>query len=568
MPGEQRTFQETTAASGGSFSGQYLWSNTANWTTGVVPTNGDSVVNPTVGYDDIAALTLGSLTQAGGGLTAVVGSSLDVGTVTGGGYLIADAYDAGAPVSVTIGTIDSSGGRYFAAGTGAVLVDQSTTDLGEDFEAYYGGRVEIAATPASTSTLDYTAAPGTFALEDPGATDAVAVDNLGAGDVLELPGTSVSSVSFGTSSLTVTTSAGSYAFTNVSYASGAAINSYVASYDASTGLEAVTFAVCFCKGTLIRTPSGEIPVEHLAIGDTVVTWRGDHRPIIWIGVGQVLSTRGRRTAATPVIVRKGALADNVPHADLRVTKGHSFFIDGALIPVEFLVNHRSILWDDRAQEVSVYHVELLSHDILIANSAPAESYRDDGNRWLFQNANNAWDKQPQAPCALVLTGGAFVDRVWRRLLNRSGPRPGQVLTDDADLHLLVDGRRLDHTRRDGSSYTFCLPAAAGRKVVHIVSRAAAPDELGLARDPRVLGIALRNMIVLADVRHRIVEAADDRLIEGFHGHEPELDIRWTNGDAALPAALFDGFDGRVDLMLQVGCTTRYIATAERVAIAA
>jgi len=251
-----------------------------------------------------------------------------------------------------------------------------------------------------------------------------------------------------------------------------------------------------------------------------------------------------------------------------VTKGHSFFIDGALIPVEFLVNHRSILWDDRAQEVSVYHVELSSHDILIANSAPAESYRDDGNRWLFQNANNAWDKQPQAPCALVLTGGAFVDRVWRRLLNRSGPRPGQVLTDDADLHLLVDGRRLDHTRRDGSSYTFCLPAAAGRKVVHIVSRAAAPDELGLARDPRVLGIALRNMIVLADVRHRIVEAADDRLIEGFHGHEPELDIRWTNGDAALPAALFDGFDGRVDLMLQVGCTTRYIATAERVAIAA
>ena len=28
-----------------------------------------------------------------------------------------------------------------------------------------------------------------------------------------------------------------------------------------------------------------------------------------------------------------------------------FYIDGVLIPVEFLVNHRSILWDDRAQEV-------------------------------------------------------------------------------------------------------------------------------------------------------------------------------------------------------------------------
>jgi hypothetical protein len=154
------------------------------------------------------------------------------------------------------------------------------------------------------------------------------------------------------------------------------------------------------------------------------------------------------------------------------------------------------------------------------------------------------------------------------LLDRSGPRPGLVLTDDADLHLLVDGQRLEHTRRDGSIYTFCLPEAALREVVHIVSRAAAPDELGLARDPRVLGIALRNMIVLAGARHRIMQAADDRLVEGFHGHEPELDIRWTDGDASLPAALFDGFDGRVDLMLQVEGFTRYIASAEQAAIAA
>ena len=98
-----------------------------------------------------------------------------------------------------------------------------------------------------------------------------------------------------------------------------------------------------------------------------------------------------------MIVRKGALADNVPHHDLRVTKGHSLYIDGVLIPVEFLVNHRSILWDDRAQEVTLYHVELATHDVLLANGAPAESYRDDGNRWLFQNANSGWDLPRRSP---------------------------------------------------------------------------------------------------------------------------------------------------------------------------
>ncbi len=136
----------------------------------------------------------------------------------------------------------------------------------------------------------------------------------------------------------------------------------------------------------------------------MLTQRGAARRIVWIGIGRVLATRGQRSAATPVIVRKGALAENVPHRDLRVTKGHAFHIDGVLIPVEFLVNHRSILWDDRAQEVALYHIELGSHDVLLANGAPAESYRDDGNRWLFQNANSGWNLPPQTPCAPVLTG--------------------------------------------------------------------------------------------------------------------------------------------------------------------
>ena len=184
-------------------------------------------------------------------------------------------------------------------------------------------------------------------------------------------------------------------------------------------------------------------MERLAVGDLVLTRSGVARPIVWIGIGRVLATRGRRTAATPVIVRKGAFADNVPTQDLRVTKGHSFYLNGVLIPVEELINHRTILWDDRAQEVALYHVELESHDVLLANGAAAESYRDDGNRWLFRNANTGWNAPPKPPCAPVLTGGARVDAMWRQLLQRAGPRRGSPLTDDPDLHLLVDGNRID-----------------------------------------------------------------------------------------------------------------------------
>jgi hypothetical protein len=170
--------------------------------------------------------------------------------------------------------------------------------------------------------------------------------------------------------------------------------------------------LCFLRGTQILTPAGEVPVERLAAGDAVMTLSGRARRVVWIGQGRVLATRGRRNAATPVIVRKGALAENVPSRDLRVTKAHGLYIDGVLIPVEFLVNHRSIVWNDHAQEVALYHIELESHDILLADGAPAESYRDDGNRWLFQNTNSGWHLPPQEPCAAVLTGGPVVDAVW------------------------------------------------------------------------------------------------------------------------------------------------------------
>ena len=123
------------------------------------------------------------------------------------------------------------------------------------------------------------------------------------------------------------------------------------------------YVPCFLPGTFILTDQGEVPVEKLQLGDRIATLSGTTRRLSWIGRGRTLATRGRRNAATPVIVQKGALADNVPHHDLHITKGHALFLDGVLIPAEFLVNHRSILWDDRAQEVTVFHLELDTHDV-------------------------------------------------------------------------------------------------------------------------------------------------------------------------------------------------------------
>jgi hypothetical protein len=254
-------------------------------------------------------------------------------------------------------------------------------------------------------------------------------------------------------------------------------------------------------------------------------------------------------------VRTGALAHNVPDRDLHVTKGHSLLFDGVLIPVEFLVNHRSILWDDHAQEVPLWHIELDTHDVLVANGAPAESYRDDGNRWLFQNANTGWHLPPKEPCAPVLTGGPVVDAIWRRLLERSGPRPPQPLTEDPDLHLLVDGKRIDAVASHRGLFMFRL----GRRGedVRVASRDGVPEQLGFARDPRSLGVALRRIEISHGRKLTSIDARDERLRDGFHGYEPDGDLRWTNGDALIPDAAFAGVTGAMVVGLHVAGTTIY-----------
>jgi antigen 43 len=314
--------------------------------------------------------------------------------------------------------------------------------------------------------------------------------------------------------------------------------------------------ICFCRGTMIDTPQGQVAVENLAVGARVTTL-GYHntRIITWIGKGKVLATSGQRSAATPVIVRKGALADNVPNQDLHLTKGHSLFIDGVLIPVEFLVNHKTIVWDDLAQEVEIYHVELDQHDVLLANGAPAESYRDDGNRWLFQNANSGWDLPPQAPYAPVLTGGPVVDEVWHQLLDRAGPTELASLIHDADLHLIVDGMRVDARERTDVAHVFRLPFQP--KSVIIGSRAAAPAELGFARDPRCLGAALQRVTIQQGAKFMLINADDERLTAGFHDYEPVENIRWTDGYAELPIQAFARFDEGAEVAVHLGGSTWY-----------
>jgi hypothetical protein len=139
------------------------------------------------------------------------------------------------------------------------------------------------------------------------------------------------------------------------------------------------------------------------------------------------------------------------------------------------------------------------------------------------------------------------------------------LTDDPDLHLMVDGQRIDVASQNGEFHVFAL---AGRPAAAlIVSRTGVPQELGLARDPRCLGVALRQIMVRQGVRFCTAGASDALLRQGFHAFEADNDLRWTDGEAVVPTALLDRFTGPLEIVVRLAGTTRYVdrGTVSRVA---
>ena len=192
-----------------------------------------------------------------------------------------------------------------------------------------------------------------------------------------------------------------------------------------------TVCPCFCSGTRLLTICGtEVPVEILKIGDMVMTASGAARPIKWIGRR---SYGGRfvmgRKEILPICIKAGALADDLPKRDLWISPNHAMYLDGVLIEAKDLVNGVSIVQVEGANKVEYFHIELETHDVVIAEGALSESFIDDDSRFLFHNAQEYRLLYPEATighpqyCAPRLSDGFEVEAIRRRIALRAGLRP-------------------------------------------------------------------------------------------------------------------------------------------------
>jgi hypothetical protein len=285
---------------------------------------------------------------------------------------------------------------------------------------------------------------------------------------------------------------------------------------------ATGYAACYAAGTLIATPDGEVAVENLQIGDPVLTASGAARPVTWLGHRRIrFAARSDVPRPHPIRIRADAFAPGQPKRDLVLSPDHAVFVDGVLIPIRHLVNGATILRETVAS-VAYWHVELASHDILLAEGLPAESYLDTGNRAAFANADvtilkASFERDPgrvwaEHACAELAEDGPIPHAVSIRLAARAEAL-GRALPVTLDVML----SRIGSTR---------VVVPGDVEIVRLVSGTARPPEDGRRLGALVAGMRLDGVAVPLE---------DSLLADGFHGIETHGDtrVRWTDGAATL-----------------------------------
>ena len=371
----------------------------------------DGTVLSSGGTQIVVSNGMASGTVVGNRASAIVasgGTVSDTMVGSGGGELVL----AGGLAS---GTAVASGGAQFVSfdGTSSGTVVGSG---GEEFVSAGGNAVGTVVSNGGTELILGGGNVTSSIIDAGGAIDlrGIAFDN---------GGTAI--LDSATDILTVTESAGTY--------TQQLVGDYSADYFTlagdSNGGTTVTeqMTPCYCRGTRIRTPKGEVAVEDLKVGNRVMTAGGEFLPIKWIGRRSYRDWLAvGNSEVQPVRFRAGSIADHVPVRDLYVSPEHAMFLDGVLIPARHLVNGISILRFEGMEEIEYFHLEFDRHVVILAEGAAAESFVDDDSRMLFHNADEYRRLYPDEPrsryaafCAPRVEAGYEVEAVRRGLTARA-----------------------------------------------------------------------------------------------------------------------------------------------------
>jgi Hint domain len=172
---------------------------------------------------------------------------------------------------------------------------------------------------------------------------------------------------------------------------------------------------CYAEGTAIETGHGPVPVQHLRPGMHLRTASGALRPLRWLGHRRHTDAEvAARDELRPVRLAAGCLGNDLPTRDLRLSPEHALLLDGVLVPAIQLLGLPGIT-QEPPEAVTYYHVELDTHDAILAEGIAAETYIEEAAGAVFDNAGTRPPPPLTIPCAPRIVAGPVLAAIRRRL---------------------------------------------------------------------------------------------------------------------------------------------------------
>ncbi|SEP56658.1 Hint domain-containing protein [Thalassovita taeanensis] len=143
---------------------------------------------------------------------------------------------------------------------------------------------------------------------------------------------------------------------------------------------------CFTPGTTIATPRGERLVEELREGDRIITRDNGIQEIRWVGARQMTGLElARAPHLKPVLIRAGALGNDLPERDMLVSPNHRMLVNNDKAALYFeerevLAAAKHLIGGAGIQEVNVVsttyiHFMFDQHEVVLSNGAWTESFQ-------------------------------------------------------------------------------------------------------------------------------------------------------------------------------------------------
>lgn len=153
-----------------------------------------------------------------------------------------------------------------------------------------------------------------------------------------------------------------------------------------------TIIPCFTPGSRVTTERGTYRVEHLRVGDLIVTRDNGLQPIRWIGRKNLTQTDlGKAPHLRPIRIAKGALGHDetgrgMPNRDMEVSPQHRMLVEGVqaemlfgsdqvLVRAKHLTHLPGIEVVRACERVSYIHIMCDTHEVIHVDNTWTESFQ-------------------------------------------------------------------------------------------------------------------------------------------------------------------------------------------------